>query len=96
MHSKRIIRSLTLIIVLLAIYGSVVWRAQPASDHAFFAPSPDKTLVIAHRGGAGLSPENTMYAFERAVGLGSDMLEMDLRSTADGVLVLIHDILYSQ
>lgn len=48
-------------------------------------------LVIAHRGGAGLWPENTMYAFTRAVALGVDVLEMDIHATADGVMVVIHD-----
>lgn len=46
---------------------------------------------MAHRGGAGLWPENTLYAFGRAVALGVDVLEMDMHATADGELVIIHD-----
>jgi glycerophosphoryl diester phosphodiesterase len=46
---------------------------------------------IAHRGGANLRPENTLAAFEHAVALGADVLEMDVHATADGVVVLHHD-----
>jgi glycerophosphoryl diester phosphodiesterase len=49
-------------------------------------------LLIAHRGGAGLGPENTLEAFSNAVdGWGADMLEMDVRATSDGEIVVIHD-----
>lgn len=49
-------------------------------------------LLIAHRGGAGLAPENTLEAFESAVyRWGADMLEMDVRLTKDGEVVVIHD-----
>ncbi|MHC5108324.1 MAG: glycerophosphodiester phosphodiesterase [Planctomycetota bacterium] len=51
----------------------------------------DDVLVIAHRGGAGLWPENTLFAFHEAVALGVDVLEMDLAETRDGVLIIIHD-----
>jgi glycerophosphoryl diester phosphodiesterase len=50
-----------------------------------------RTLVMAHRGGAGLWPENTAHAFRQAVALGVDVLEMDLHVTSDGALVVIHD-----
>jgi glycerophosphoryl diester phosphodiesterase len=50
-----------------------------------------RALVMAHRGGAGLWPENTMYAFSRAVEMGVDVLEVDMHSTSDGELVIIHD-----
>lgn len=50
-----------------------------------------RTLNIAHQGGEGLWPSNTMLAYKNAVELGVDMLEMDMHSTQDGVLVLSHD-----
>lgn len=50
-----------------------------------------KTLNIAHRGGLGLSPENTIFSFNKAVASGADILEMDIHSTSDSILVLLHD-----
>jgi len=52
---------------------------------------PDGPLVSAHRGGAGYAPENTMVAFENAVRLGADVLELDVVLSGDSELVVIHD-----
>jgi len=48
-------------------------------------------LVYSHRGVCAQAPENTMAAFEAAVALGVDGIETDLRSSADGQVVLFHD-----
>lgn len=84
-----------LVVIMLSIvgYGALVALAQPASPHPFFGEwrAQRFPIVIADRGGMGLWPENTLYAFERAAALGVDMLEMDVRSTADGALVLMQD-----
>jgi glycerophosphoryl diester phosphodiesterase len=49
-------------------------------------------LLIAHRGGAGLAPENTLAAFRQAVDdWDADMIELDVHATADGECVVIHD-----
>ena len=50
-----------------------------------------QTQVIAHRGGKGERPENTMLAFERAQEIGVDALELDVHMTQDEVLIVIHD-----
>jgi len=71
----------------LACLVVVVLCLLPAAP-ASAAPGP---LVMAHRGGAGLWPENTLEAFKRSVRLGVDVLEMDVKLTADGVPVVIHD-----
>lgn len=46
---------------------------------------------IAHRGGAGLQPENTLAAFANAVARGCDGAELDVQLTADGEVVVFHD-----
>ncbi|MDR3559714.1 MAG: glycerophosphodiester phosphodiesterase [Candidatus Pacebacteria bacterium] len=48
-------------------------------------------LIIAHRGASGYEKENTLAAFQKAVELGADMVEFDVRRTRDGELVVIHD-----
>jgi glycerophosphoryl diester phosphodiesterase len=55
------------------------------------AHAAEDPLVMAHRGGARLWPENTMLAFQNATDLGVDMLELDVKITKDGVPVVIHD-----
>jgi glycerophosphoryl diester phosphodiesterase len=77
--------------LLLLTYTIAVIRAEPVNDHPLFARAPDHPLVIAHRGGMHLWPENTLDAFQQAAALGTDMLEMDLWTTADGAIVVLHD-----
>ena len=48
-------------------------------------------VPIAHRGGSAVWPQNTMAAFEGAVGLGYRHLETDVQATSDGVLAVFHD-----
>ena len=52
---------------------------------------PPKPLVVAHRGASLEHPENTIEAFEAAIDLGADAVEFDVRMTADGHAVVMHD-----
>lgn len=48
-------------------------------------------LKIAHRGASGYEPENTIRAFEKAIELGADMVELDIHLSKDGHPVVIHN-----
>jgi glycerophosphoryl diester phosphodiesterase len=61
--------------------GAPRWRRAPGSPVA----------VLAHRGGTGPWRENTVEAFRGALAAGADGVELDVRRTADGVLVVHHD-----
>jgi glycerophosphoryl diester phosphodiesterase len=50
------------------------------------------TWVIAHRGASSEEKENTLPAFERAIGLGADFVEFDVQASSDGGLVVFHDL----
>ena len=91
MRSKWLIGSLSAIIAVAAGIGVAALIARPAPDHPFFSGLNPGIIVIAHRGGAQRRPENTLLAFEHAVAIGADVLEMDLRATADGAIVVLHD-----
>ncbi|HEU5084704.1 MAG TPA: glycerophosphodiester phosphodiesterase [Acidimicrobiales bacterium] len=60
----------------------------PAAPEANAAVEP---LVVAHRGASGYRPEHTLAAYELAIDMGADVIEPDLVSTSDGVLVARHE-----
>jgi glycerophosphoryl diester phosphodiesterase len=80
-----------LLAITVAIFSMAALFARPAPDHPYFAAGRPGLQVIAHRGGAGLRPENTLAAFSHAAQIGADVLEMDVQPTADGAIVCIHD-----
>jgi glycerophosphoryl diester phosphodiesterase len=57
----------------------------------FAADVPARVQVQGHRGARAIFPENTLPAFEYAIGQGVDVLELDMGVTKDGVIVVSHD-----
>ncbi len=51
----------------------------------------DQVIVVAHRGDWRNAPENSLQAIDNCIEMGVDMVEIDVRETADGVLILMHD-----
>jgi len=79
---------LTIVCLLMAlVFGWAVQRtpADPSSGRA------RTVAVIAHRGAHQCAPENTLPAFQAAIDLGVDYVELDVHQTADSGLVVIHD-----
>lgn len=76
--------------LVLVVLGNRMRPAPPAGPVSIYFEAPEP-MVIAHQGGDGLRPSNTLLAFQHAADLGVDVLEMDVHQTRDGALVLMHD-----
>jgi glycerophosphoryl diester phosphodiesterase len=78
---------------MIIVFGAVILASvfTPDAPASNYYRSIDRPLVIAHQGGDGVWPGDTMYAFENAVRIGADVLEMDAHITKDGQIVLMHD-----
>ncbi len=87
LYLKRV--SIALLLLAPVLCGAFALTSHPVEPHPYFASGD--VLVIAHRGGKGLAPENTLVAFVRSAALGVDVLEMDLRQSSDGALIVLHD-----
>lgn len=55
-------------------------------------PTVNRPLIFAHRGASKVAPENTLPAFEQAIALGADGVELDIQYTSDGKVVCIHNL----
>lgn len=75
--------------------GLVIGFAANAADRIAKAAASlvdeDRILVIAHRGDSAAFPENTLPAFDSAVKVGADLVELDYHHSADSVPVVLHD-----
>lgn len=77
--------------MLIVVYAAMVLLSRRSREMAFFDAVEARPMVIAHQGGEHLWPSNTMLAFQNAVDLGVDVLEMDIHASAENQIVTIHD-----
>ena len=83
---KRIVHaSITAAAVLLAA------AAVPSPLPGDSAPADHAVAMVAHRGASAYAPENTMAAFRQAIEMDADYIELDVRLSKDGRLVVMHD-----
>jgi len=89
-YMQHYVATAAAILVLVAASTVYVHEAVPVVARPAILES-ERVLIIGHRGAAGLAPENTLPAFAAGLQHGADLLELDVRRTRDGVLVLMHD-----
>src|SRR5580704_18140510 len=84
--SPTVARAVATIALALVVPASAICgeTARPASG-------TKKIVVIAHRGAHREAPENTLASLEKAIEIGCDYVELDVRRTKDGALVIMHD-----
>lgn len=74
--------------VLAVVVGVGFWAGARIIDGI---STKDNVEIIAHRGAAGIRPENTLASVEQALEDGADWVEIDVQETADGQIVVVHD-----
>ncbi len=84
------LRSMVLVCLFFSVASVSVTRLR-AADHYSSPPRNGGIYVIAHRGAHQGIPENTLAAYQQAIDLGADFVEIDLRTTKDGQFVSIHN-----
>ncbi|MFM1976458.1 MAG: hypothetical protein RL145_1304, partial [Pseudomonadota bacterium] len=85
-------RWIVLNVVGIALAVVAAWPAPAPVTHPYFAGlKPGAIENIAHGGGQGHAPPDTLEALQLADAMGADVLEIDLQLTKDGVLILHHD-----
>ena len=88
MKLKKIL-IIILVIIVLGLILIIVPKPKYENENPFISQN-GLPLVMAHAGGQGYYPANTMAAYEYSFNLGVDVLEMDVQITKDNVLVLLH------
>ena len=76
------------LLLLIAFLGNVEAKAQNAP---VLPAAKNKLVVIAHRGNHVNVPENSLASYEEAIKSGADYVEIDLRTSKDGILMILHD-----
>src|ERR1051325_5675034 len=84
-------RYLTIFVIVLVVILILLLILTPDAPSKKYYTDMERPLVIAHQGGDGIRPGDTMLAFENATQIGADVLEMDAHITKDSQIVLMHD-----
>lgn len=90
-HARLPILAAVFLAVAFLLPGCGPRTSAPASEPSPAVQTWPDILVVAHRGGASLAPENTLGAFANALKIGVDQVECDVHLSKDGELVIMHD-----
>ena len=80
-----------MILLIFVVLDSAYYVLVKVNIVSLNAAHLQKTVVTAHRGDSKHAPENTLAAFEAAIDNGADVIELDVRETKDGVIIVTHD-----
>lgn len=83
-----IVVAITMIAIIIDVVFFILITTNVISLHADYM---NKVTITAHRGASKKAPENSLSAFEVAIEDGADVVELDVRQTKDGVIVVMHD-----
>lgn len=87
----KLIKKFTILLIIISIVvTTLIFIPKPKFESVNPFLSTGMPLVMAHAGGKGVYPDNTMLAYEYAFNLDVDVLEMDVQITIDDILVLLH------
>jgi glycerophosphoryl diester phosphodiesterase len=81
----------SLLLGALAGVGAGLYLGRLGGQNDVALQPKDWPVNIAHRGGAEIAPENTLEGFREGLRVGAGVLELDVHTTADGHVVVIHD-----
>ena len=86
----------TLIYTVCALVTVILYLLSPFIPAFFYSEqyattNTDHMIIIGHRGGAALAPENTLACYRKGIEAGADMIEIDIHLTRDGHVVVCHD-----
>ena len=91
-NKKRIgIKSFAVVLAVAVIMDGGFYLLKRYNVISINADYLNKVKVTAHRGDSKKAPENTLAAFEKAIENGADVIELDVRETKDGEIVIMHD-----
>lgn len=78
-------------LIILIVSGLSILNGHTQNSLAPLPTSKNQLVVIAHRGNHVSVPENSLASFEEAIKCGADYVEIDLRTSNDGLLMILHD-----
>ncbi len=91
-HAKKVERILEVIVLVVALVVSSVYIYLIQAGRVKFNIEYVKNIdVTAHRGASSQYPENSRSAFEGAINLGANWIELDVQQTKDGQIIVMHD-----
>ena len=84
-------KNIGLLVLSMAILLSCQRNTNPYQKEAKAYKSQQNLRISAHRGNSGLAPENTLATFQKTLEMGVDFIEIDVRTSKDNQLVILHD-----
>lgn len=90
MKKKHIIIA-TVSVMLTTVYAIAMFSTLLFAPKGYDLAASDSVTIVAHRGGAGMAPENSLLCIGKGVETGAGYIEIDIRLTKDDVIVVCHD-----
>ena len=79
------------LVMFTIVYVLIMFKTYLFAPTGYDCQTHENVEIVAHRGGAGMAPENSLTCIEKGIATGADIIEIDIRLTKDDIVVVCHD-----